>query len=298
METTSTFTASDGATLGYRISRPAAAQPSTPAVLLLHGVASNLTRWSEFMEHTQITQHAIVIRPDLRGHASSMYHGVIHMQRWCDDLMELLDHEGIDTIVVVGHSLGAQVAINLLKSAPQRIDGMILIDPVIKQALRGYMRVWPSLRWALGLGAWVMQTWKGLGFGRRKYEVRDLYVLDQNTRKRLNAEPGIDLAELYHNPANDFDFIPMANYFRDMYETLRPIPDLADYPQPKLSLLSQNPTMADPAINRKVLETFPNNAIVVIPANHWPLTEKPVETREAIDQWFLETFVTAKRASA
>ncbi|WP_235375504.1 hypothetical protein [Pseudomonas aeruginosa] len=60
----------DGAVLAYRV-LPAAAGARGPALVLLHGLASNMSRWSEFVERSALRGHHALIRLDLRGHGGS-----------------------------------------------------------------------------------------------------------------------------------------------------------------------------------------------------------------------------------
>src|SRR3990170_4242356 len=98
MELHHLLTVSDGTVLGYRLWQ-AAENPSRRVIVLLHGMASNLTRsWD-------------ILRPDLRGHGESFTRGRIGVKRWCPDLLAVLDKEGYEQAVLIGHSLGAQVAV-------------------------------------------------------------------------------------------------------------------------------------------------------------------------------------------
>ena len=74
----------DGVDIAYRVSP--ARDPTFPTVVLLHGMASNLTRWSEFVEHTTLTQRHDGTRVDLRGHGDSPTRAAIGLERWADDL--------------------------------------------------------------------------------------------------------------------------------------------------------------------------------------------------------------------
>ncbi|MFG9450979.1 alpha/beta fold hydrolase [Pseudomonas aeruginosa] len=56
--------------LAYRV-LPAAAGARGPALVLLHGLASNMSRWSEFVERSALRGHHALIRLDLRGHGGS-----------------------------------------------------------------------------------------------------------------------------------------------------------------------------------------------------------------------------------
>ena len=55
--------AADGALLSYCVSAPSTAHG---ALFLLHGVASNHTRWTEFASDTALREHWALLRPDLR----------------------------------------------------------------------------------------------------------------------------------------------------------------------------------------------------------------------------------------
>ena len=70
-------------------------------------MASNMTRWSEFIEQTALKENWDILCPDLRGHGRSFARAGLDMESWCQDLMALLDAEGCDRAVLIGHSLGA-----------------------------------------------------------------------------------------------------------------------------------------------------------------------------------------------
>ena len=113
-------------------------QPALGCVVLLHGLASNRTRWSELMETTTLGARWHLLAPDLRGHGESQPAGKSTLEDWCDDLAELLkavEASGLGRIVLVGHSLGAQVALHFVAHHPQRVASLVLIDPVFRTAL-------------------------------------------------------------------------------------------------------------------------------------------------------------------
>jgi pimeloyl-ACP methyl ester carboxylesterase len=52
-----------------------------------------------------------------------------------------------------------------------------------------------------------------------------------------------------------------------------------------LALLSRGLTFSDLATTRDLLSRLAHAELVEIDAFHWPLTEKPVEVRRAIEAW-------------
>src|SRR5207247_606414 len=124
----------DGAVIGYRLWRP-----GTPrrTLLLLHGLASNQSRWSEFVAGTSLKTDWDILRPDLRGHGTSLDRGRIGMDEWCADLAAVLEAERVERAVVAGHCLGANVAVEFARRNPDAVRGLVLIEPILRDALRG-----------------------------------------------------------------------------------------------------------------------------------------------------------------
>ncbi len=112
---------------------------SGTTLVLLHGLASNATRWWHFAAHAQLPGLKL-LRPTLRGGAGSSDRGRIDMRVWCDDLVRLLDAENCERAVVGGHCLGANIALHFASRHPGRTAGLVLIEPMPPQALAGSMR--------------------------------------------------------------------------------------------------------------------------------------------------------------
>lgn len=284
MDTLRTLQTADGITLGYRLWRGGATP--RPLLVLLHGMASNMTRWSEFIEHTTLKESWDILCPDLRGHGKSFTRARLDMDNWCRDLLALLDAEGGDRAVLVGHSLGAQVAVHFAARYPRRLRGLVLIDPVLHQALRGTMRAVNLARPVIRVFVSVILFLNWLGLRRRSIPGRDLRKMDEATRaKLLQAGKQEEMIELYSSPWEDVKFFPVGSYLREMLAIVRPLPSLAQIEAPILVLLSKGITYTDSEITRAVLAENPRIQTVTIDAYHWPLTENPVQVREAIEKW-------------
>jgi pimeloyl-ACP methyl ester carboxylesterase len=274
----------DGARLGYRQWR--AGSVPQRAIVLLHGMASNMTRWSEFVEHTSLKQNWDILRPDLRGHGESFARGRLGLEAWSRDLQTLLDIERYEKAVVIGHSLGAQVAVHFAARHPERVRGLVLIDPVFHQALRGTMRVADGLRPILKGIVSLILFLNRIGLRRRNIPGRDLRIMDEATRaKFLGAGKQEEMIDLYSSPWEDLKFFPVASYLQELLEIIRPLPPLTQIKAPILTLLSKGITYTDPETTRRLLAEHPDIQIETIDAYHWPLTENPLQVRNTIETW-------------
>ena len=96
-------------------------------LLALHGLASS-AHWYDIVAPLLRDKYHIYA-PDQRGHgkttsAPSGY----DWQTLSQDLVELMDHIGLDKVSVMGHSWGGNVATNFAANCPDRVEKLIMID--------------------------------------------------------------------------------------------------------------------------------------------------------------------------
>jgi 3-oxoadipate enol-lactonase len=94
-------------------------------VLLLHsGVADRRMwqpQWDAFVERFR------VVRCDLRGFGDTP----LPPERFsnADDVLELLDHLGVERAAIVGSSFGGRVALEVAATRPDRVERLVLLCP-------------------------------------------------------------------------------------------------------------------------------------------------------------------------
>jgi len=284
MEFNRTIRRPGNVTIGYRILRN---HTPRPLLVMIHGLASNNTRWSEFVDHTVLAQDNDLLRIDLRGHGDSMFRGHITMADWVDDLAAILRCEGYDKATIMGHSLGAQVGMHFYARYPSYVTAMIMIDPVFPDNLSGRLLKAKKLRLFVWLAVRLLWIVNGLGLRRKKFPSRDMRALDERTRAILDNNPDIKIGDLYTNPFIDLEFMPVSNYMQDMLEVVKSVPPLENINVPVLVLLSSGASISNPVKNQAMINRMPIVEVVSITASHWLLTEKPREAREAIEKWYL-----------
>ncbi len=278
-----TLRASDGAVIAYRLWRPG---PPRQVLVLLHGIASNMTRWSEFVARTTLRDSWDLLRVDLRGHGLSLHRGRIAMAEWCGDLAAILDAEGYPRAVVTGHCLGANIAIKFAARYPERASGLVLIEPMSREALIGPMRQIARLRPLFGPAVWLIRALNALGIRRRRLAPLDLEELDRETRAAISAGgPPETLLKRYASPWLDLRTTPSGAYLDGLIAVSGRLPDLSAIRTPVLALLSTGSAFNDPKITEQLLARFPDCQVVRLDARHWIPTEQPDAMRQAIEDW-------------
>lgn len=99
---------------------------TAPTVLAIHGITASHLAWLFIIEHLPGVR---VIAPDLRGRGkSNTVTGSAGMNAHAQDLSALIDHFGLTSVPVMGHSMGGFVAVTLAHHAPEKVERLLLVD--------------------------------------------------------------------------------------------------------------------------------------------------------------------------
>lgn len=121
-----TIRVSDSVTIAY------AEQGNGPiALLFVHGLGGNLTNWRHNLDTLSATYRCVVI--DLPGYGMSglrTYHPATdQMSFYADQVIAFVHKRSLSKVVLVGHSMGGQVAMLAALRQPQAFRGLVLINP-------------------------------------------------------------------------------------------------------------------------------------------------------------------------
>lgn len=100
-----------------------------PAVLLTHGFAASSQMWAATVAALETDHRAIVW--DQLGHARSDAPddpAVYSVAASLDAMVGILDVEQVDDAVLVGHSLGGYLSLELALTHPDRVRALVLVD--------------------------------------------------------------------------------------------------------------------------------------------------------------------------
>ena len=101
--------------------------PGTPVVFAVHGITANAWSWSAVARH--LDGRVGLVAVDLRGRGiSSSAPGPWGMRRHADDVATIVERLNAAPAVVVGHSMGASVALAAAERHPAIVDELVLVD--------------------------------------------------------------------------------------------------------------------------------------------------------------------------
>ncbi len=280
------FLGEDGVGITYWRWTPIQDERSTP-IVLLHGAASNSTRWWHFVEHSRLATGRLLLRPDLRGHGESLWRGPARIEDWSQDIAGMLRHEQQTRAFVVGHCLGANIALGFASRFPELCAGLVLIEPMAREAVTGILARLRLFLPVLRLALRVIQWFNRLGFHRRQLETLDLQALDCRLHEADSSAQLKEILADYGSPWNDIKTIPAIQYISNLIELMRPLPVAAVH-CPCLVIQSRGHSITDAERTQAVLTALPQVEFITIDSEHWLPATHPDRLRELIDTWVLK----------
>lgn len=105
---------------------PSGAAAAVPPLLCIHGAGMSSALFIDTLRRYPPGRR--VIAPDLPGHGQSASQTPPSLEIYRDTLIALCQALTVPRVVLVGHSLGAAVALSFAAHAPDRVAGLVLLN--------------------------------------------------------------------------------------------------------------------------------------------------------------------------
>ena len=236
------------------------------AVVLVHSLAGTAQQWAEQLRHLRQSRRAVAF--DFRGHGRSdaPKNGDYTIAGMAADIAATVDSLGLDRFVLVGHSMGGGAALVYAGMHPERVLGLMLIDPI------GDGKQIPAAE-ATGFLTGLESDY------------------DNASQAYWTSIAGPDSA-IRERLLSDLKSTPKATVTRVLREVMKfdPDPALARYSGPKLSIVTPHNDMAFSL--HRLGQGFPHQ--VVEGTGHWIQLDKPEVVNAALDE-FLDNSMNGKQ---
>ncbi|UOE38580.1 alpha/beta fold hydrolase [Chryseobacterium oryzae] len=94
-------------------------------LVLLHGFMENSSIWTDIEKN--LSSDFSLLKIDLPGHGKSEILAEVHtMELMADEVKKVLDHEKIENVHLLGHSMGGYVALAFAEKFPQSLKSLTL----------------------------------------------------------------------------------------------------------------------------------------------------------------------------
>jgi len=229
-------------------------------VVFVHSLAGNTQQWSAQLSHIRTTRRAIAL--DLRGHgqSSSPENDDYSIDSMAQDVQTVVDQLGIERFILVGHSMGGSVAGAYAGVYPERVAGLLLVDP------SGDSTQMPVEEVQQYLGALESEAYANVVEG---YWSQILAGSADTTETKVMQD------------LRDTSKATVVGVFKELFK-YNPVPALERYDGPKLSVItSVNET---PFSVHNLVSDLPHKKITG--TGHWLQLDKPEEFNRIMDVFF------------
>ncbi len=246
--------------------RPVEGQPS---LIFLHGLFGSSANWHSIARRLEARLHLMV--PDLRNHGRSPHEDAVDYPAMAADVLGVMDGRRLDQAMLIGHSMGAKVAMWLALEQPQRVDRLMAVDMAPVRYKHGFDSILSALQ----------DIDPDRLAGRSEAEALlverlDNRMLAQYLLQNLGLQHGryhwrMNLGALTRGVGSILDF-----------------PEVGDrrFPGKAWFVYGGQSDYVTPAYNGIITELFPHARLrMVAGAGHWVYAEKPEEFSAVVDSF-------------
>lgn len=236
-------------------------------LIILHGLFGSGDNWTTFARN--IASHGFVVYTiDLRNHGRSEWSDEHNYKVMSTDVHEMIVSENLQHAIVLGHSMGGKVTMQLAIDFPESVEKIIVADigpryyePHHQQILKG-------------LNALDFNAVKTRNEAEKELA---LYIDDVGTRQFL-------LKNLYWKTdaelAYRFNLDALTNNIEEVGKEI-----ISSQPVsiPALFIGGERSNYIKPEDHTSIKNIFPNSEIITIPnAGHWIHADQPALLMEAV----------------
>lgn len=242
-----------------------------PTVILIHGVLNDHSVW--ILQSRYLAHHGYnVLALDLPGHCRSSGDAPASVEDAANFVLALMDAAGLGHAVLIGHSLGALIALEATAKAPGRVSKLVLIGIAFP------MRVSPALLEASSTSP--MQALKLVNVFSRSTLAPPPSALGPGTWV-YGASMALGRRVLASNPnVNVFytGFKACDNYTHGLQA-------MVQVTCPVLFVLGKVDQMTPPKAAQELIKLAQNGKVVYLPGGHQQMNETPEEMLQALRQF-------------
>jgi 2-hydroxymuconate-semialdehyde hydrolase len=253
-----------------------------PALLFLHGLSATHLNWELTMP--AFADRWRVIAPDLPGHGDSSKPDAPYTIDFYAGVMRSLGRElGVTEAVVVGNSLGGQIAVELALSYPMWTRALALVAPA-----GGFGTATAALSWAIGAfaGPRVLRTALPMALERCVYD----RALPECERRR-----DILAARLAHDDYPGFARAVSRSLVGAIRARQQPLGELG---QPTLIVWGREDRLIGLSASRRLVDAVPHAHLVVLErCGHLPMIEQPERFNRALADFLRAVDAVPRRAA-
>lgn len=236
-------------------------------VIVIHGLFGSKENLNIIAK--PLSEKHRVINVDLRNHGQSFHDAHMNYGVMADDVFRLLNTLGIERAILIGHSMGGKVAMQMALSHGERIEKLVVLDIAPTMYTPRHQNVFNGLN------------------NVKLDSINNRAEADKQLAQHI-VEPGVRQFLLKSLAKTDAGFSWRFNveHIIAAYDEILSKPEGQTFKKPTLFIKGANSDYIQESHRQEIAAHFPNaKAKIIAGAGHWLHAEKPTQVNLAIAQF-------------
>lgn len=95
-------------------------------LVIMHGLFGTSANWGAQIK--VLSEQFSVYALDMRNHGQSPWADEMNYPAMAADILELLEDQGLDQVILLGHSMGGKAAMQFALEHPERVKKLVIVD--------------------------------------------------------------------------------------------------------------------------------------------------------------------------
>lgn len=229
------------------------------SLLILHGLFGSLDNWITLGR--RYAEHFTVYLIDQRNHGRSPHYDRMDFDVMANDLAELMEHENIETSILLGHSMGGKAVLNFVRVYPEKTEKAIVADIAPRKYAPGHSAIIEALQ-SLDIGSLETRqdAEEALLPRIEEFGVRQFLLKNLKRKKEGGFEWKMNLEGIVNSYQNITTDVPINT----------------EFDRPILFLKGENSNYISDEDEQQILTEFINADVQVIAkSGHWLHADNP-----------------------
>jgi len=248
-------------------------------ILFLHGLGENLRAWEKIENQLKIPYRLLLV--DLPGHGQSPLPRRTNYshENLASLLWEFVEDIGAGDLLIVGHSLGGNLALRMAAMRPEKIKGLFLLSPSVFDS-RGFP--FPRL---LTNNIFIRPFLNAVIRRTVRSTKRLTKILQQAVFNETVVDEGLIQRIIKPIVDNPKSYLTLIYLFRDSSRN-RKLPDFRKIQVPVLVINGTEDPWVKPEEARRLDHLLPKSELILLPfCGHMPQEEKPNEVTRKLEEF-------------
>jgi len=248
-------------------------------ILFLHGLGENLRAWEKIENQLKIPYRLLLV--DLPGHGQSPLPRRTNYshENLASLLWEFVEDIGAGDLLIVGHSLGGNLALRMAAMRPEKIKGLFLLSPSVFDS-RGFP--FPRL---LTNNIFIRPFLNAVIRRTVRSTKRLTKILQQAVFNETVVDEGLIQRIIKPIVDNPKSYLTLIYLFRDSSRN-RKLPDFRKIQVPVLVINGTEDPWVKPEEARRLGHLLPKSELILLPfCGHMPQEEKPNEVTRKLEEF-------------